>query len=316
MVGGNDARVGEFPEILTARSLALASVAARGGAAHDAALALREHLALATRLGLGGVTLDATRAGLRARELDRSARREVAALLRRNALTLAAVDAFVPPAHFADPATQERATSAVLAAIELAAELGGLGRSVDHAANVRRTEGAAGAPAIHIATGHGEGARGVVCLELPAPDTGAGASGQSARAALGEAIANIAAAAESAGVALADFGADAAPNPSSSAAALPGAVLTREAMSVRGTGFDPLRLRLRGADPLRSLSTPSRRWNAARFGPMPAGMHDDFALLARALRAGGMTGPVIIDVAGVADSAGAAARVRDEVLGG
>lgn len=72
------------------------------------------------------IQLDATLAGIRPRELDRSARRDLAALLRRLDLTLSGLDLWIPPEHFMDPARQGRAIEAAIAAIELAAELGPL----------------------------------------------------------------------------------------------------------------------------------------------------------------------------------------------
>jgi len=69
------------------------------------------------------IQLDATLAGIRPRELDRSARRDLAALLRRSGLGLSGVDLFIPPKHFEDASTLERALSAVTAACELVDEL-------------------------------------------------------------------------------------------------------------------------------------------------------------------------------------------------
>lgn len=69
------------------------------------------------------IQLDATLAGIRPRELDRSARRDLAASLRRSGLGLSGVDLFIPPKHFEDASTLERALSAVSAACELVDEL-------------------------------------------------------------------------------------------------------------------------------------------------------------------------------------------------
>jgi sugar phosphate isomerase/epimerase len=73
--------------------------------------------------GFRAVQLDATAPGIRPRELDRSARRDLAALLRRLQLRLAGLDLWIPTEHFAEPARAERALDAVLSAIDLAAEL-------------------------------------------------------------------------------------------------------------------------------------------------------------------------------------------------
>ncbi len=88
----------------------------------------------AGELACAGIQLDATAAGIRPRELDRSARRDLAALLKRAELALSGVDVFVPVAHLKDPAHQDRAVNAITAAIELASEvamlMGGGGRVV------------------------------------------------------------------------------------------------------------------------------------------------------------------------------------------
>lgn len=77
----------------------------------------------ARELGYEQVQLDLTQPTLRPRELDGSARRDVAKTIVRSGLQLAGVDLFVPPADFLDAARVDRATSAVLAAIECGAEL-------------------------------------------------------------------------------------------------------------------------------------------------------------------------------------------------
>ena len=62
--------------------------------------------------------------GLRPRELDRTARRDLLASLRRRELALSGIDVWIPPEHFDDPAHADRAVSAVRSAVELAADLG------------------------------------------------------------------------------------------------------------------------------------------------------------------------------------------------
>jgi sugar phosphate isomerase/epimerase len=74
--------------------------------------------------GIRGVVLDGTT--LRARDLDRSARRDLAATLRRLDLTLGGIDLWIPPTHFADPAHVDRACAAVRGACGLAVEVAGL----------------------------------------------------------------------------------------------------------------------------------------------------------------------------------------------
>ena len=78
-------------------------------------------------LGFRAVALDATHPELRARTLDRSSRRDIAASLKRIQLCLAGVDVFVPAGHFADAEHSDRAAAAVLRAIELAHDLSALG---------------------------------------------------------------------------------------------------------------------------------------------------------------------------------------------
>lgn len=77
----------------------------------------------AVAMGFEGIVLDATMPGFRPRELDRSARRDLASVLRRSNLVLGGLDLWIPPAHFADAAHIDRAVGAVTATIELAAEL-------------------------------------------------------------------------------------------------------------------------------------------------------------------------------------------------
>jgi sugar phosphate isomerase/epimerase len=105
-------------------SLSLAGLA-RDPAAPWAAGA-RAAIAWAADTGYRSVQLDAAAPGLRPRELDRSGRRDLAAFLRRSQLTLSGFDLWIPPEHFADPARSDRAMEAALAAIELAAAVGGL----------------------------------------------------------------------------------------------------------------------------------------------------------------------------------------------
>ena len=82
---------------------------------------VREQVAWLASLGARAVTLDA--GVLRARDLDRSARRDVASMLRRAQLELAGIDAWIPPEHFERAETADRAIAAVVGACELASEL-------------------------------------------------------------------------------------------------------------------------------------------------------------------------------------------------
>lgn len=93
---------------------------------------LRAALDQSSALGLRAVHLDAAAPvgiGVRPRDLDRSARRDVAASLRRAKLAFAGLDLPIPAAHFADHASVDRAVAAVIAAIDLAAELRALTES-------------------------------------------------------------------------------------------------------------------------------------------------------------------------------------------
>lgn len=87
---------------------------------------LRAQVEWAARLGFRAVQLNAAAPDLRPRELDRSARRDIAALLRRASLTLTGVDLWIPPGHFVDAARAPRAIDAVEAAIDFASEVASL----------------------------------------------------------------------------------------------------------------------------------------------------------------------------------------------
>lgn len=93
---------------------------------------LREQVEWAADIGFRAVQLNAAAQGARPRDLDRSARRDLAALLRRRELALSGVDLWLPPAHLTDPATTDRAVSAISEAVEFAAEMRDLapGRAV------------------------------------------------------------------------------------------------------------------------------------------------------------------------------------------
>lgn len=84
----------------------------------------RRALAVLAEAGFAAVQLDATMPGLRPRELDKTARRDLVTTARRSDLTLAGLDLFIPPDHYHDPAHLDRAAAALLAACQLAADLG------------------------------------------------------------------------------------------------------------------------------------------------------------------------------------------------
>ena len=83
----------------------------------------RSQVRWAADAGYRALQLNAAAPGVRPRDLDRSARRDVAALLRRHGLTSSGVDLFIPPDHLADPTHADRAIGAIIGAIELAADL-------------------------------------------------------------------------------------------------------------------------------------------------------------------------------------------------
>ncbi|MCA9303935.1 MAG: hypothetical protein KC996_07435 [Phycisphaerales bacterium] len=73
-----------------------------------------------------GVVIDGAAPGFRARELGRSARRDLAASLRRRELEFAGLDLWIPADHFSDPQQCQRASDAVVSGAELAGELSDL----------------------------------------------------------------------------------------------------------------------------------------------------------------------------------------------
>ncbi len=101
-------------------SLAI-SFAGLDGAALHAAREVRARIAWAAEQGFRAVQLDAT--AVKPRELDRSARRDLAATLRRHELSLAGLDLWIPANHFTRPEMIDRAAAALLDAIDLAADL-------------------------------------------------------------------------------------------------------------------------------------------------------------------------------------------------
>lgn len=107
--------------------------------------ALREQVEWAAGLGFRALQINAASPGTRARDLSRSARRDIAAMLRRHEMTCAGVDLFIPPGHFVEPAHADRAAEAAGEALGLAADLASL------------TAG-----------------RAAVCVSLPAEPTAAG----------------------------------------------------------------------------------------------------------------------------------------------
>lgn len=81
-------------------------------------------LALIAEQGFTSVQLDATLPGLRPRELDTTARRDLIATAMRSGLTIAGIDFFIPAEHYSDPQYIDRAAQAAAAACSLAGDLG------------------------------------------------------------------------------------------------------------------------------------------------------------------------------------------------
>lgn len=85
---------------------------------------VRTALTQLAKLEFQSVQLDATLPGIRPRELSQRARKDLIALLARQNLQLAGLDLFLPRQHFTEAEHIDRAMSAALAAIELAADMG------------------------------------------------------------------------------------------------------------------------------------------------------------------------------------------------
>lgn len=105
------------------------------------------------RAGFAGVQLDATLPGLRPRELDARARKDLLALLNRRNVRATGIDLFIPRRHFTSPDHSDRAMSAALAAVTLAADLGRLPLSL--ALPVKTMPPELRAALVEAADGHG-----------------------------------------------------------------------------------------------------------------------------------------------------------------
>lgn len=112
-----------------ALSLALAGIQSAGAPAAD----LRERIPWVRKIGFSAVHLNAAAPGIRPRDLDRSARRDLAAIIRREGLDLSGADLWIPPEHFLEPAQCDRAIAATLGTIELLADMAGLVRGMGSA---------------------------------------------------------------------------------------------------------------------------------------------------------------------------------------
>ncbi len=111
------------------RMLALHPSLAILGLDPSRAASARDLIVLAARSGYRAVQIDATYPLLRPRELDRSARRDLAALCSRSGLAISGVDCFIPSRHLLAGEHQDRALGALLSALELGADLARLSGS-------------------------------------------------------------------------------------------------------------------------------------------------------------------------------------------
>jgi sugar phosphate isomerase/epimerase len=84
----------------------------------------REALAALREAGVSAVQWPAMRSGLRPRDLDASARRDLISTLRRSELAMSGVDLWIPPEHFGDATRVDRAVAAVEESVRFAAEFG------------------------------------------------------------------------------------------------------------------------------------------------------------------------------------------------
>jgi sugar phosphate isomerase/epimerase len=83
----------------------------------------REALAWAHERGFGWVQVDAAQRGVRPRELDGSARRDLAAAASRAEVRVSGLDLWIPPEHFEPGPAADRAVSAVIDAVGLLGDL-------------------------------------------------------------------------------------------------------------------------------------------------------------------------------------------------
>ena len=87
---------------------------------------VRSAIGWAVGVGFRSVQLDAAAPEIRARVLDRSGRRDLAAAVRRASLGFTGLDLWIPAEHFEPGEHADRAHAALLGAIDLAADLRGL----------------------------------------------------------------------------------------------------------------------------------------------------------------------------------------------
>lgn len=234
---------------------------------------VRALLSWVRSLGVPAVQLNAATPGVRPRDLDRSARRDLAATIRREGLTCSGLDLWIPAAHFADPARCERAVEAVVATVELAYDLGLLASG-----SVVSSSAAAGRRSP------------VVSIELPAdpaPDV----------------LRTIAERAAGRGVRVADHAWPVRETPSG----LPAIGIGIDPAAVLRAGADPSGAAAAAGRRLASarLSDLSRSSMGQRLAPGSADGRLDVLGYLAALLAVGYAGPLVVDLRGTVVSADA-----------
>jgi sugar phosphate isomerase/epimerase len=256
---------------------------------------VRDALALAAASRCEAVQLSATIPGLRPRELDRSARRDLAAAIRRAGLGFSGLDLIIPPEHFRQPEHQDRAVAAIFQACELAAELSGLLPGLG-GASVSTVLDPATPLAVRKELAESASRSGCVLCELNWPPL-------SDQTELGV-------------------------PPGSAVGGLPAPPAVGPAISGSPyrCGLDPAALLMGGIDPVvtgtrlgAALSHPrlSDVSTVGRIAPGGSGARLDLMGYRIALSAAGYAGPVILDLRGVHDpwraAAGAATAWRESV---
>lgn len=103
-------------------SLSIAGLHAHGAAGPWNA-GVRAAIGWVGEVGFRSVHLDAASPEIRPRGLDRSARRDLAATIRRAGIGLTGLDLWIPAAHYDAPESADRAHAAVTDAVGLAADL-------------------------------------------------------------------------------------------------------------------------------------------------------------------------------------------------
>lgn len=228
--------------------------------------------------GFAAVQLNAAAPGIRPRDLDRSGRRDLAALLRRSDLACAGLDLWIPPEHFVSSAHVDRAVAAVFAAVELASELSLL--AVDGKKSPADRRGAA------------------LCLTLPASPPA-------------DVVAAISTHAARHGVRIADH---AWPIADPTADASPWIGVGIDPAAVLSAGEDPAALAARLGSRLaaaRVTDVAAAGPTAGRIAPGAPGGRLDLLAYAASLTVAGYSGWAVLDLRGVPDQAAAVAIAQE-----